>query len=177
MKDWLPIPGYEGVYAVSRAGQVMSMNYKQTGLPGLLTLQPDRKGYLKVYLCDNGKAKNATVHSLVMLTFAGPRPAGACVNHKNGRKDDNRLENLEYATYAENNRHALRTGLRTNRGEKHSRAKLTEAKVDQIRAYLAAGMKQADIARLMGVHQSNISFIKSGKLWGHMTRQPAALGG
>src|SRR5689334_19530796 len=66
----------------------------------------NRCGYPQVHLSVNGKDAVRTVHSLVAVTFLGPLPKGKKVNHKNGKKTDNRVENLEHMTPKENTRHA-----------------------------------------------------------------------
>jgi len=107
--------------------------------------------------------RNRMVHRLVMLAFVGE--SDLQVNHVNGDKTDNRLENLEYCTGSENLQHAYDTGLRVGvKGEKHSSSKLTRACVERIK-YGHQGMTQAAIARIYGVLPCNISRIRSGERW------------
>ncbi len=161
---WGSIPGYEGRYAVSDSGEVMSMNFAKSGLPGVLKPSPSR-GYLSVEL---ERGKRFTIHRLVADVFIGPRPSGMQINHRNGIKTDNRVENLEYVTGSENMKHAFSTGLQSNVGERHSQAKLTEEKIIKVREMLGMGFKQTEIAILMGITQSAVSLIKNGKRWNHM---------
>jgi predicted XRE-type DNA-binding protein len=169
MTEWRTIPGQEGRYAVSDAGEVMSMNFKGSGLPGVL--KPGLcRGYATVEI---GADKRYTVHRLVAAAFIGPRPDGMQINHKNGNKADNRLENIEYCTQSENMKHAFATGLQNNQGERHSQAKLTEEKVMQIRKLLGLGFRQGELAELMGVSQSAISRVKNGNRWTHVNMAAA----
>lgn len=73
--------------------------------------KPNPNGYPCVYVSRQGRNMAFTVHSIVMQAFVGPRPEGYHINHKNGIKTDNRLENLEYVTPAYNSKHAWDNGL------------------------------------------------------------------
>ena len=85
-----------------------------------------KNGYYYVTLYNDGYAKKLYIHRLLMETFV-PNPEGkATVNHKNGIKTDNRLENLEWATHAENLSHALKVGLRKPRDRKLNKHQLKE---------------------------------------------------
>jgi hypothetical protein len=164
-KIWLPLPGYEGIYSVSDAGDVMSMNYAGTGMMQLLTPNKViRGGYWRVSLFKDHKQKTSYIHSLVMLTFVGPRPKGLQINHKNADKRDNRLCNLEYCTALENKHHAMNMGLWSH-SESNGGAKLTNDQVEQIKLKLASGIKRIQIAKEYGVHRATIYRIEHGKLW------------
>lgn len=101
--------------------------------------------------------------------FIGPRPDGMHVNHISGVKTENTKTNLEYCTRSQNMKHAFRVGLQSNRGERHSRSKLTDQAVREIRALIASGVRQAEVARMMSIDQSAVSRANSGKRWGHVT--------
>ena len=113
MREWSEIPGFEGQYEVSNDGIVRSWRYGKKHLesPRILRQKTDKYGYLTVTLQRDGEKRYFTVHRLVAAAFV-PNPKGKPqVNHKNGIKKDNSFEDLEWATNAENIRHAFDTGL------------------------------------------------------------------
>lgn len=101
---WEDIKEYEGLYQVSNFGRVKSKRK---------ILKPrDCKGYYIVGLCKNGKRKNFRINRLVAQAFI-PNPNNyPCVNHINGIKTDNKVENLEWCTYSYNEKEAFRLGLK-----------------------------------------------------------------
>lgn len=104
-KDFRPIPGYEKLYKVSSVGDIFSIRRNR-----ILKPKHSKQGYLRVTLCDSEhNHKTIGVHRLVALTFI-PNPLNKpTVNHINENKLDNRVENLEWATTAEQNAHGTRT--------------------------------------------------------------------
>ena len=105
LEIWKDIPSYEGVYQISNLGRVKSLNYLRMGFESIRkpTLN---KGYLLVSLYKNNKQKMWSVHRLVAISFIENPENKEQVNHKNGVRNDNRLENLEWSTVSENNRHS-----------------------------------------------------------------------
>lgn len=110
------IPGFEE-YAVSREGEVFRVSYPDEGnrgkysLPHKLTPKLDKHGYHKVTLSVNHKLYYRTVHRLVAETFI-PNPCGLPqVNHKDGDKTNNSVDNLEWVSPRDNVNHAHSMGL------------------------------------------------------------------
>ena len=107
--------GYEGLYQVSNFGNVISLErFKTNGqkVPFKYKSQnDDGQGYRIVNLWKNNKGKTLYAHRLVLESFIGNIPKDMQVNHINGIKQDNTLENLEIVTRSENIKHAFRTGL------------------------------------------------------------------
>lgn len=108
---WKPVAGYEGLYEVSNIGRVRGIRRSGcTGEP--LKGQIDIHGYVDVMLRGNKTYKHWKVHRLVAIAFI-PNPEGKrTVNHIDGNKQNNNVENLEWMTHGENHRHAYRIGLK-----------------------------------------------------------------
>ena len=125
------------------------------------------RGYEMVTLLCQGKRNPFLLHRLIYATFGGDIPDGMEINHIDGVKTHNWIQNLEVLTPKENIAHAERTGLRNNRGEFHPMAKLTRAEVVAIRSIpgIEKKSKQSEIAALYGVHQGTIWSIFHARTW------------
>lgn len=118
MEVWRWIEGYEGHYAVSNLGKVASHKFKKVRI---LEQGKDTHGYCIVSLIKSGVKKTHAVHRLVCNAFLPKSENTLQVNHINGIKSDNRLENLERITAKENTQHAHKTGL-VKSGLEHHKA-------------------------------------------------------
>lgn len=108
-----PVIGFEGLYSASADGRVWA-HPKQSRLAGRwLKPSTDACGYQYVCLFKAGVRKYPKVHRVVLMAFSGGDAPPLQVNHINGIKNDNRLENLEWVTASANRRHAWATGLQT----------------------------------------------------------------
>lgn len=170
---WKPVPGYEGVYEVSDRGRVKRITtWANNKTEKIRRLVVASNGYHQVSLSQNGIGKVFTVHSIVMEAFVGPRQDGLQVNHKNGIKTDNRLENLEYVTPGENVLHsyrALRRAPSISCGEQSGKSNLTEKQVLEIRhRYEAGSVSQTQLGEHYGVCHQTIHAIVNRKTWKHI---------
>ena len=153
MEIWKDIPEYEGLYRVSNTGKVMSLTYNK-----IRKLRKDEIGYLRIGLNKNNKCRNHLVHRLVLLSFIGKSDLQC--NHKNGNKQDNRLDNLEYVTRKENMAHAVLKGLVIYDGEKNNNSKLTQGQVDFIKS-----MANKKVDRGYWVKLSHNFKVSTNEIW------------
>lgn len=169
---WRPIQGYEGLYEVSPLGHVRSLDRKQIdgrSRKGKLLKQAyDGCGYPRVRLYNNGN-KAYSIHRLVAMAFIPNHQNKQEVNHKDGNKQNNIVENLEWCTHAENIRHSFNVNLRNHKGENNTASKATEKQVLKIREmYQNGDYKQSQLANIYGFSTSIISRIISRKTWKHV---------
>lgn len=109
MEIWKDITGYEGLYQVSNLGNIKRINGSARCLKDrTLVIKTKENGYCFVCLCKNNSLKYPHIHRLVALAFIPNPEKKSQVNHKNGIKNDNRLENLEWSTPSENGLHSFR---------------------------------------------------------------------
>lgn len=110
---WKDVEGYEGLYQVSNYGRVKNLERKIPYRFGLRTI-PERilknceneYGYLYVRLCKETNSKKYKIHRLVANAFIENPDNKKCVNHKDGNKKNNCVDNLEWVTHSENMQHA-----------------------------------------------------------------------
>jgi hypothetical protein len=172
LERWRSVVGYEGFYEVSNWGRVRSLarvldHYRYGAKSGhtylldgkLLSLFPKPLGYLAVSLLSKDhKRKQAFVHHLVAEAWLGTRPVGKHIDHKDGNKQNNCVWNLHYLSQWKNS-HAGNFSWNTPRGEKHCRAKLSDADVVEIRRLAIEGMKQTELAKMFNVRPQTIGKI------------------
>lgn len=194
METWKEV--HNGFYEVSTKGNI------RRAKPGIATFvgrpvlpMASATGYMQVHL-GGDKKRRAYVHHLVMEAFVGQRPVDMVVNHKDGDKQNNALENLEYITPTANSNHAIKTiGRRKGPtmpprplkgkqvGDKHwtkrmperiaradrmPHSKMTQEMVASARERHSKGEKQKDLAAEYGVSVAHMSRIIRGTRWTHV---------
>jgi len=164
---WKPVVGYEGLYEVSDQGRVK-------GPKGFVKPKPTNRGYIRTELWQSGTRWRPSLHRLVAEHFIpNPRQCPQ-VNHKDGDKTNNAVNNLEWCTASENALHAVQ--LHARYGEKASTAKLTEREVIAISVMLNKGVPGKWLADVFGVTNAQISNIRNCQQWQHVNnpRPPSA---
>jgi hypothetical protein len=144
---WLPAVGYEGLYEISDFGRVRRIEGAFYWRPSAKILAPQfsHDGYCKVFLSKTGNAGKKQwefMHCLVAAAFIGPKPPGHDVDHLDGNRANNQIENLRYLYHKEN-----------------KRKKLSHQDVAEIRRLCLEGFNQYELAQMFGVRQSHISRI------------------
>ena len=161
------IEGYE-YYWVSEEGFVLSMSDK-----GVRILKPDRSRgqYYCVTLSRAGRVKRFLIHRLVAEYYI-PNPDGKPeVNHKDGNKLNNHVDNLEWVTQSENQLHAFETGLQ-GRGEKMAGAKKTDAQVHQVCSLIQSGLTRGQVLSLCPfLSKASFNDIRRRRRWHHIHKQ------
>jgi hypothetical protein len=168
---WKPVtlPNFAEHYEVSSAGRVRRVTRcKGRKEPHMLKGQ-DLRGYVLITLTIPKARTQIMLHRLVAAAFLGPLPPGLQVNHKDGNKANNAVDNLEYVTHAENIRHRDANGLNhPPKGEENGAAKLTSADVTAIRTAAANGASHSSLAATYGVSKELIHQVVRRKIWRHV---------
>jgi hypothetical protein len=157
--EWKPVKGFEELYEVSNTGEVRGL---KRGV--LLSQTTKSNGYKSVKLSKNSKYEHRYVHRLVAEAFLENPQNKKTVNHKNGKKDMNNVENLEWLTYSENHKHAYNTGLKERKATRGN-TKLSSPDVVKIRFLLSQGITHQTIADMFNVSRYTITDISIGKSW------------
>lgn len=179
---WKPVPGFEKLYLVSNTGRIKA-NAKavSTSRNGTiyvaqrkereLSFTIDRYGYYKVVLQENKRKKFTTVHRVVGAAFISNPQNLPQINHKDGNKLNNNVDNLEWCTSQQNVVHAYKTGLSKNvqKGENHHLTNLTNDLVIKIRQEMKEGKRNKDIEKEYNLSRSAVSRIRNNQSFKDIT--------
>ena len=137
---------YEGRYAVSKCGKVVSC---LSGKPKLMKTYTNN-GYLQVKL----QGRTHKVHRLVALTYLGPAN-GLEVNHKDLDRSNNHVNNLEYVSHTQNIRHSVEQGSYNMSG-------ITKRAKDDVRILLSSGLSSESVHEILGL---SLEAIEDSRIW------------
>lgn len=170
MEEWKDIEGFEGYYQVSSLGRVRSLDRMvrsavksgyRTSRGIVMRQDVGRFGYCRVPLSMKRKTVAYLIHRLVATAFI-PNPNNhPAVNHIDGNKLNNAVENLEWITHQGNIIHSIGLGL-TKIGDSHPRAILNSEQVAFIRSSKEKGRR---LAERFGVKEVTISAIRHNRIW------------
>lgn len=148
-------------------------NYKVSNFGYIYSIKTHRKlkpfiskaGYEMISLCNSEGVRKYSVHRLVAKHFCVPETSeDIIVNHKDGIRLNNKVDNLEWTTYSKNNLHSFQIGTNVPVfGEKHFASKLSNNDVIEIKKLLEQGLSQQKIAKKFNVSPTYISHIKRGE--------------
>jgi hypothetical protein len=135
---WKDVKGYEDKYMISSKGRLLNKKTNHISMH-----QINKNEYVSATLVDGKNKKSTRIHRLVAEAFLSNDKNKLTVNHINGIKNDNRVENLEWATYYENTRHASVNGLMNIinlKGEEARKFRLKDVEIKEIRAKYKTGL-------------------------------------
>lgn len=160
---WKDVEGFEGLYKISNEGVLFSI--PRFGVKGgVVKPYKTTNGYYGYHLSENGKLHRTSVHRLLAKHFI-PNPENKpCVNHIDGNRVNNSLENLEWVTYKENTHHAIKAGRINMSGENNPQARLTDIEVSEMRdLYKHKIYNQSELAKLYGTSSATANRIVLNK--------------
>lgn len=172
---WKDIPGYEGRYEVSSLGRVRSLRQanshgggtKIRNIPLLRKIQVNTSGYLDLALQKNKKQYTVSIHRLIAMAFI-PNPQRLPeVNHIDGNKFNNSIENLEWVSSRNNQLHAYRTGLK--RKLKHEQNPKAILNREQVLEIFNSALTQRQLSEKYSVSMACINNVKNGYAWCEIT--------
>lgn len=154
-EQWKSMKNYEGFYLISNTGRIISLERRVVTKSGVVKIYPTREmtlnagkdGYVRVGLTNGEENRPFTVHRLTALHFiknTNPEKYDQ-INHLDGCKSNNNISNLEWTDNSGNQKHAFKNGLKTQAGEKNSRALVSAEFVLNVKKLYASGINRSEI--------------------------------
>lgn len=165
MKKWKKITGFEDCYEISNNGELRSLERDVRHYKGgvrrckssIKKIRADKDGYMRCNLKKDGKRYDFRIHRLVADAFLENEKHLPIVNHKNGIKSDNRVDNLEWCSFQNNTIHAVKNRL--------IKTKLTDKEAMEV---FNSNSTHREIAKKYGVNPSIVWRIKNKKAYKHL---------
>ncbi len=173
MEIWKDISGYEGIYKISNKGNIKSLSRFHVPKDRILTGFKSNNGYVCIELSKEGFSSRFYVHRIMAIAFL-PNPYNKPnINHKDGVRNNNNLDNIEWCTQKENIQHAHRTGLaRVGIGEKQAHSKLKTNNINKIRSmYRTGAYTMKEIGDIYKVSYQSISDVVNFRTWKHIIEE------
>jgi hypothetical protein len=168
-EEWRDIPGFEGKYQVSTLGNVRSIDRtvgSRVYSGRILRPRLEKRGYLRLTLSSGSFRKTDSVHRLVAIAFIENPQNLPAVNHIDGNKTNNKLENLEWVTHSQNSNHAVDTGLFDHiSGEGSHLSKFKNEDILEVVNLLKEGKTPSEVSRITKISRPVCAKINLGKAW------------
>lgn len=170
MEEIKKLEGFNDYYYISSYGYIITKNWRNSKREAIIKTCLDACGYKRTALMHNGKLKTIKIHRLVAISFIQNPENKPQVNHIDGNKQNNNINNLEWVNNSENQIHAYKIGLnKAKRGEENSKAILTEKQVKEIRSKFKKRVYTREMLGIeYGVKASTIKDIILRKSWKHI---------
>lgn len=163
---FVPVKNFETRFWISDFGRIVSHDHRKNTIK-FLSCSIDKEGYYATQLRMKPENRKVRVHILVAEHFVEKNdPSHIVVNHLLGVQLNNYFKDLEWTTYGDNIKHAVKIGLFNIKGERHPLSKLKEVDVLKIRSLYSEGLTQKNIAKLYGICRRQAGDIINRKNWG-----------
>lgn len=167
MEIWNTVPFYQGYYEVSDSGNFRSVDRIVNGPHGsrlmkgkMLNIRVNKDGYVHAHFCKEGVNKAFSAHRIVALAFINNPMNYPEVNHKDGNKQNNHKDNLEWCTTSQNLAHSFAIGLRISSRNQGFNIQQVSLAGEIIGSFGSIN----EAARVTGIHKAGISKALRGKV-------------